>query len=240
MRFNLILALIILFVSCNRGTLDNNSNENPSQQAHKEHKALPADESTKDPGLADFINRLKAIVLQKDTSALFSILDTAVVVSCGGALYGKKAFREQWKLDDPAESELWESLQRILQLGGVFETADDNREIFNIPYANSNKAYGIIDSDYDCYNTAVCINPYEPVFGKNDFHSKIIAYLQYDFVIFPDDSQREGQLVEIQTFNREVEGFVASTSLIRCADPKLNLQKDREGRWRIIAYAPYD
>lgn len=50
MRINLIPALIIIFVSSNRGTLYNNSHENPSQQALKEYTALPADERAKDPG----------------------------------------------------------------------------------------------------------------------------------------------------------------------------------------------
>ena len=233
--------MIVFLSSCNISATRNKiDNDSIAGQNVKDYKILPIDESKSDPSLVDFIKRLNIIVSQKDTTALYSIIDTAIIVSYGGGLYGKSAFIESWKLNDPENSELWKAMKRILKLGGTFEKGDDDKKIFIIPYANSNKAYEILDSELDCYSTAVCINSHEPVYQSNDIKSKIIGYLQYDFVVLPDDSKSNGQLVKIKMYNNKIEGFIDKNSLVYCADRKLDLQKDNTGQWKIMSFAPFD
>ena len=232
--------MLFFFGYCNPSYSNNQSKDHISRQKEKDFKSLPIDQSSKDPTLVEFIKRLKVIIIQKDTSALYNQFDSAIAVSFGGGLYGKEAFKERWNLVNPAKSELWNSLLQILKLGGVFEKAENNKELFNIPYANSNTTYEKLDPDYDCFNTAVCINSHEPVFQTKSFNAKTISYLQYDFVILLDNPDQNSQLVKIQTFNKKSKGFINKNSLIYCADPKLCLQKNRAGQWKIISYAPYD
>lgn len=237
----ILIGIIAFFSSCHHNTMNNKKNNDSiaEQKTTKDYKMYPVDESKNDPTLVDFIKHLNKIIEQRDTSALYSILDSGVIVSYGGGLYGKTAFIENWELDDPKNSNLWKALKRILKLGGTFEK-DNDKEMFRIPYANSNKAYEILDPEHDCYFIAVCINPHEPVYQLNDPKSKIIGYLQYDFVTLIDVSNSSGQLVKIKTYNNKMEGFVNNNSLVYCIDGKLDLQKDKTGHWKIISYAPFD
>ena len=104
-----------------------------NQTDQSDYKILPIDESKSDPTLVAFINNLKKVVSNKDTSGLLQSLDTAIIVSHGGGIYGVKEFSKNWQLDKPDKSELWTILNRILSMGGTWE--NDKGKYFCIPYA---------------------------------------------------------------------------------------------------------
>jgi len=240
MKTILMLSMILFVCSCKQKSTNSNvSNDSLSKQGLKGYKVFPFDESSNDPSLVDFLKKLKDVIKQKDTASLYCLLDTEVVVSYGGALYGKKAFVEEWRLNQPESSKLWNELSSKLKLGGAFEKEEDNQKIFRIPYASSNKAYGQLDFEFDCFSTAVCINPKEPVHESSDPSSKIIGYLQYDIVQL-NGSSGKGKLTKIKTYDNKIEGFIDGMSLIDCAESKLDLKKNKNGQWKIMSLAPFD
>ncbi len=111
MKRLLYIIFSLTFLGCGDSTkqADNNNvadtissnNEVIDETDQSDYKILPIDESESDPTLVEFINNLKKVVSNKDTSGLFQSLDTAIIVSYGGGMYGVKEFSQNWQLDKP-------------------------------------------------------------------------------------------------------------------------------------------
>ena len=140
MRQLLYIIFALTFIGCvdNKQQTDNtnladtiNSDKEPINESKRveakqsDYRILPIDESGSDPSLVAFITNLKKIVSRKDTVGLFKSLDTAIIVSHGGGIYGVKEFSKNSKLDKPEKSELWTILNQILSMGGTWENDED-------------------------------------------------------------------------------------------------------------------
>ena len=212
-------------------------NENKTVEAEQsDYKILPIDESGSDHSLVEFINNLKIVVLRKDTSELFKSLDTAIIVSHGGGIYGINEFSKNWKLDKPDKSELWPILNQILSMGGTWENDED--KYFCIPYAQSNKAFSKIKYDFDWYFTAVCISPEVTVYQEPNTTSKKLATLNYDIVEMDPDFMKS-DFTKIHTIDKKIQGYVKTKDLIYSADQHLVIKKIGDN-WKITAFAPFD
>lgn len=201
-----------------------------------DYKILPVDESGNDPTLVTFISNLKKVVLNKDTSALFQAVDTAIIVSHGGGMYGVKAFSQIWHLNKPNKSELWDILKRMLNMGGTWENDEDR--YFCIPYTHSNKAFSKYEYDFDWYFTAVCILPKVNVYQEPNTSSKKLALLSYDIVEM-DPEGMTANFTKVHTIDKKIQGYVRAEDLIYSADPHLVIKKIG-GSWKIMEFAPFD
>lgn len=201
-----------------------------------DYKILPIDESESDPTLVAFINNLKKVVSNKDTSGLFQSLDTAIIVSYGGGVFGIKEFSKNWQLDKPDKSELWPILNRILSMGGTWENDED--KYFCIPYAQSNKAFSKYKYDFDWYFTAVCISPKVTVYQEPKTTSSKLTTLSYDIVEM-DPEFTKADFTKIHTIDKKVQGYVKTMDLIYSADQHLVIKKI-DDKWKITAFAPFD
>jgi len=81
MKNTLILLILVLFSYLSFG-----------QNEKIEYKIYPTDESRNDTNLYLFINNLIQILIEKDTTKLYNILDERIVTSFGGAIHGKDKF----------------------------------------------------------------------------------------------------------------------------------------------------
>ena len=196
-----------------------------------DYKILPIDESESDPTLVAFINNLKKVVSNKDTSGLFQSLDTAIIVSYGGGVFGIKEFSKNWQLDKPDKSELWPILNRILSMGGTWENDED--KYFCIPYAQSNKAFSKYKYDFDWYFTAVCISPKVTVYQEPKTTSSKLTTLSYDIVEM-DPEFTKADFTKIHTIDKKVQGYVKTMDLIYSADQHLVIKKI-DDKWKITA-----
>jgi len=97
-------------------------------------KLYPLDEGQQDRSFSEFRSKLLRSVREYDTTFILSILDRGIINSSDGER-GLKAFRTQWHIDQP-ESRLWETLTKILLMGGSFRIHDGNKE-FCAPYITS-------------------------------------------------------------------------------------------------------
>ncbi|MCR6639517.1 MAG: hypothetical protein NVV82_11190 [Sporocytophaga sp.] len=214
------------------------ANKNTTIKAElAEYKILPIDESGSDSSLVLFINNLKNIVSNKDTSELFKILDTAIIVSHGGGINGIKEFSQNWDLDKPNESVLWPNLTQILNMGGTWEDDVEGR-YFCIPYAQSNKAFSKYKYDFDWFFTAVCISPHATVYQEPKITSKELGTLSYDIVEMDPNFMHE-DFTKINTINQNMEGYVKTSDLIYSAEQHLVIKKI-DKNWKITAFAPFD
>jgi len=246
MRRLLYIIFSLTFLGCGDNHKQTNSNNvadtiNSKKDVVNEtdlsdYKILPSDESGSDPTLVTFISNLKEIASNKDTIGLFQSLDTAIIVSYGGGIYGIKEFSKNWKLDNPDKSELWTILSQILSMGGTWENDED--KYFCIPYAQSNKAFSKYKYDFDWYFTAVCISPKVKVYQEPKTTSIKLATLSYDIVEMDPDFMK-ADFTKIHTIDKKVQGYIKTTDLIYSADQHLVIKKI-DDNWKITAFAPYD
>ena len=229
-----ILIIIGSLISCSNNNendkiitkTDSLNNNNKNDRL----KIQPIDESSKDSSLVNFISKLKNIINKQDTSSLFSILDSNIVSSYGGGLYGKVDFVDNWNLKSNSK-ELWYVLNKAVSLGGVFE---DNDTTFRMPYCQSDRFFQ--DTNIDWYELAVSVKPQVKVYEKNNKSSKIVGVLDYDILHVLDIGNN---FIKISTTDSIIKGYVERNDIYFSAEYILILQKNNE-MWKIKSFAPYD
>ena len=251
MRQLLYIIFALTFISCvnNKQQTDNNNladtinadkesinKRKTVEEEQSDYRILPIDESGSDPSLVVFITNLKKIVSRKDTLGLFKSLDTGIIVSHGGGIYGEEEFSKNWKLNEPGQSELWKILSKILNMGGTWE--NDEGKYFCIPYAQSNKAFRNYKYDFDWYFTAICISPKAVVYKEPKTNSTKLAILNYDIVEM-DPEFMKADFTKIITIDKKIQGYVKTSDLIYSADQHLVIKKI-DNNWKITAFAPFD
>ena len=201
-------------------------------------KIFPRDESNQDASLSKFVEKLKKSIAQKDTALLYSCIDTSIIVSYGGGISGKKAFAEEWHLNHPETSRVWEAIHRIIILGGTFEESGQD-QYFQYPYTHSNKLLSVFQTEFEPYFTAVCVDAQVKVFSKPDVNALLTDLLNYKIITKDLDFNSE-KFVKIQTIDKKVTGFVLNTTLSHLSENTLIIKKNKNKFWKIIDFAAYD
>jgi len=89
----------------------------PQSNGYPELK--PVDEAAQQPDFFSFRAQLQSAVARHDAAAVLAVVNSGVRTSFGDA-GGVAGFRNQWRPDSP-DSTLWETLGRVLALGGSFQ-----------------------------------------------------------------------------------------------------------------------
>ena len=139
-------------------------------------KFLPVAEVDKDPDFKAFYDRLLANVANRDVDAVAAIAHPDIKLSFGGD-YGRERFREFLRESDGfIDTTYWEELERVLTLGGVFETPD----MFCTPYVF---CVDIPDCrQCDPYETLIAVSDHAPVYAEPNEGAEVIVELAYDVV----------------------------------------------------------
>ncbi len=208
--------------------------EEPELIVHaSKFRILPIDQSSEDPSLKLFVSKLRKIVRQKKLNEFVSCLDTGIVSSYGGGMYGIETFLEEWNLhQNSKESLLWNTMEKFLNLGGTWK--NDQKTEFCFPYVQSDLLYPNLD--FDWYVTAVCISSKTDVHKEANRYSEKIGLLSYEIVQILDKSE---QFTKIKTIDKTISGYVSTNDLIYCASAYPVLEKIN-GEWKITSFAPYD
>ena len=84
----------------------------------------PVDQAARDPAFLDFLENLRALVRARDADAVAAHADPDIKLSFGGA-YGRESFHQSLS-ENPTfgGASYWQELQRVLDLGGVFDAPD--------------------------------------------------------------------------------------------------------------------
>jgi hypothetical protein len=90
-----------------------------AQPASDYPELKPVDEAAQKPDFFSFRAQLQAAVARHDTAAVLAVLNPGIRTSFGDG-GGVAAFRRQWR-PESADSKLWDTLARVLALGGSFQ-----------------------------------------------------------------------------------------------------------------------
>ncbi|XOV67367.1 MAG: hypothetical protein ACFHU9_17260 [Fluviicola sp.] len=189
-----------------------------------------------DRKLLAFQEKLNIAILQKDTSLLLSLMDSNVVTSYGGAMYGYEDFLLNWETGG-----LWKKLKLVTELGGEYE-ADTS---FRYPFFTVGKNYrayenyDIIHPDpyFEFYAMKDTVMLFEDISSTNAIAKLVGCYLYFDY---NKSKRRDDGWLELTTYQKNIRGFVKSEDVFRTGDYNLIVEKDSLGNWRITSFAPYD
>lgn len=211
---------------------DTITNLHDSTQASYPSSIFPIDESSSSPSLSKQLASLNEAILLKDTTILFALMDSNIVSSHGGAIYGLEGVLEVWEGKD-----IWKKLNQIANLGGVFNNTGNE---FRLPYCQADKFYGSWDIDW--YSTGVVLNSNTSLFIKPDSTSNVIDKLEYSIletIDYSGDEPANGML-HVKTLKNNKEGFIKYSDFYGTSDYMLIFKKQENGNWLISSFAPYD
>jgi len=238
-KIEIIFLASILFLGCFQ---NNSENLKPSEvedvialEIEKEKfypiQIFPIDESEKDAALKMQIDKLKTAIANKDTLLLLSIMDTNIVSSHGGGEYGFDSFIAIWK-----NYNLWEYLDRIVKLGGVF--TNEHSE-FRIPYCQADSLYGYWD--IEPYTGGVCTSPKGILYENPNTKSKIIDTLEYSILDAIEDTNiNQKKFIKVKVIGNNKTGYLSRKDFSGLSDCMLCFEKNEKGKWVIKSFAPYD
>lgn len=149
-----------------------------SSSAGAQVAKLPrVDEAERDPSFLDFRTKLLKAAAQRDVEFLLAVTAPDIRVSFDDR-NGVAALRASWKLESP-NSEFWDELIQVLNLGGSFSSPD----IFVAPYTFSTWPSEVDDFDYVAVtgdNVRVREVP------RTD--AAVLATLSFDIIAFESNS----------------------------------------------------
>ena len=188
-------------------------------------KLPPVDESASDPSFLAFKVRLLAALERKDLGALLKAVDPKIRSSFGGN-DGIADFRRHWKLDRPAQSEVWAELATVLRLG---VTRDDPE--FIAPYV-----FTKFPPTLDAYSHAAVIRPAAVLRKTPSASGAKVAALQYNMVQFI--GERSGAWRQVRTAEG-LTGWVHERDIRSPLDYRAFFEK-RDGQWKLTAFIAGD
>ena len=94
-------------------------------------KFLPVSEADQDLAFKAFLDQLVSDIANRDVDAVAAIAHPEIKLSFGGVHDGRDGFRQQLESNSEFGGVIyWQELERVLQLGGVFE----GPEVYCTPY----------------------------------------------------------------------------------------------------------
>lgn len=131
-------------------------------------KLFPVDQA--DPSFRAFRTQLLEALARRDTTFLLSILSPEIKNSFGGddSIAG---FRRMWHLDKP-NSPVWETLGRVLRLGGKMQDST-----FVAPYV-----FAFWPDSIDAFEHIAVIHNAAPLFDVPDTTAKVLGTASYSIL----------------------------------------------------------
>jgi hypothetical protein len=190
----------------------------------------PTDECRQDRSFVEFRARLSASIERKDVAALRQLVarDIDFNLGAGG---GWPAFVREWRLDRPAESELWRELSKVLSLG--CEEYDGQR----IAPGNFNQLAGLGEGLPPFF----AVQKGATLRSRPDDTASVVLLLENHVLVEVLDDEPEivpeGWLHARLTNGRS--GYVRLTAVRSALDYRASFEK-RRGRWVMVSFITGD
>lgn len=224
-----------------------------------EYKIYPVDETKNDTTISQFVILLKEVISAKDTFRLYQMLDENIVSSFGGGIYGKQGFVETWHLENPGSSPLWETMKRIIEMGGVADkrgvlvTTVDSM-MFQFPYATANKLFKPLhqknpEYDFDPYTTIICVKENIPINKNPNKKSAIVGHLSYEVLTMDYEktnnkkiirSNKNWKWIYITTIDQSISGWVLNNDDIYFLGGLSLIIEKVKNEYKITGFFPFD
>lgn len=185
----------------------------------------PVDESAADPSFAAFKTRLLRILERRDVQGLISTLDPQIRAGFGEK-EGIDAFHRYWKLDQPAQSRIWNELGKVLRLG---VTRDDPE--FIAPYVFTKFPHTV-----DAFRYAAVTRAGAAMHESSSSSSKVVATTDYDIVELLGG--RQNGWVEARTYEGAT-GWLPQGDVRSPIEYRAFFEK-KGGDWKMTAFVTGD
>ena len=196
-----------------------------------EHQ-LPPPEQAFDADFEAFYKAFTKAVQNNDMAFINSILDDEVMSSFGGDL-GKGFFHEHWAQKEQA---LWDELEKIIALGGVYYQAGEYTPELGKCYAAPYVYTNFDGEKFDVYEHFIIAGADVPVYNEASAASSTIDTLNYNIMKFhnspafrekgPDD------FVRIET-QAGTTGYIQKKHLRSPIGYRLCIEQ-KGGEWKLL------
>ena len=193
---------------------------------------LPEDEAVRDLSLLEFRKNLLKAVETKDVTSFMALVDEKVSVSSKGR-GGHEAFKKAWNPELP-ESELWQVLKPIINMGGTFVRSERGVE-FCAPYVFTN-----FPSHLDIYGHAVITKDNVLLKSGPSNSTSTVRKLSYDVVQIKDWRSVKDALggeirwLKVKTLSGQ-DGYIDKT-ILRSPSDYAACFLQRSGKdWKLIS-----
>ena len=190
-------------------------------------KVPPVDDANRRPDFKAFRDQFLEAIHNHDLKFLLEHIDPAISYSFGEE-FGLPGFIAHWKLkDNPEKSALWDELDRLLRLGGVF--TDQEQSFFIAPYSFIN-----FPSFIDASNFAVVLEEKAPVYSLPDLASPVAATVSHEVVKWkyrPGPADPES--FEEVTIHTGGHGYLQRKFIRSPIDFRAGFQ-DQNGTWKMM------
>lgn len=196
----------------------------------------PVNETKGNKSLTEFIHLLKQAIKKRDVKTLYSLMDTNVISSHGGGLYGFKDLEYLW--GDPKGKFLWEDMNRMVNLGGAFQSSDT---LFRMPYCAVDRFFKDV-KDQEWYSMCVCLRNGVPLYSSGSVKSDTLALMNYSIVhIYQLGVNKPPKgFLKVTSEENGIVGYVLKKEVYLTADYAMDIEKQKDGSWIITSFAPYD
>lgn len=186
----------------------------------------PVDTAAQDPSFVSFRAQLLKTLERKDTPGLLAIVNKDIKVSFG-IEYGIAGFKQLWKLDKPASSQIWKELSTVLRMGGSFS----NKTTFVAPYVFSQWP-----ATLDPFDNAAVIAKNVNIRAKPSLNAAVLKTVSYE--ILPIEFSENLQWVTVKLGNGK-KGYIASQYVRSSVDYRAFFEKIN-GRWQMTVFVAGD
>lgn len=156
-------------------------------------KLYLVDEAKQEPSFKAFREQLFAAIKNRDSKFILNSLDPNITVSFDICGEGVKCFREYWQLNQPNNSQLWNTLSDVLALGGSFETSGGEK-YFCAPYVFSDFPAKVNGEELmGVHEYAAIVGQKVNVRSRPNLNAPIITSLSYDIVKLDQSSNTNSQ-----------------------------------------------
>ena len=190
-------------------------------------KVPKVDEGDRKPEFVKFREQMLGAVRTHNLKFLLVHIDPAISYSFGEE-FGLPGFIARWKLkENPEKSALWDELDRLLRLGGIF--TDEAQSFFIAPYTFIN-----FPTFIDASNYSVVLNDNTPVYAAPDRTSPVIALASQEVVKwkYKQEPADPESFEEVVIFTGE-HGFIQRKYLRSPIDFRAGFQ-DQNGTWKMM------
>jgi hypothetical protein len=192
-------------------------------------KLPPADEASRDPGLAALVAKVRSLTARRNSSGLEALMLPTFRVEFDAGK-GPAAFRRHWH-PESRSSALWQVLERLFSLGGTLYSGT----LFALPYV-----YTRFPADLDPLGHVVAVKPDIRILDRPGQDGSPVATLNHAIIPLaerlrpPVIMSAEGYL-EVKV-PRAGWCFVRESDVYSPAAHRAFFEK-REGHWRWISLA---
>ena len=224
------IELVVVFEAPKNTSLFHN-------QKHKLFQISPKDERRKDSKIDALLKTIEKAIKQKDLNLLFSVMDEDVISSYGGGVVGFKGIKEVWGGD---YQELWDKLSKILALGGTVSSDSS----YSIPYDGEidEKATRFDDMmvPHGCGITTCSNSKIYPNIKLIADEAIIVGRVHMLVDLESSYSDRTHKCMKVNILGTGIHGFVKQKDFYCSSDYSLHISKNKQGIWKIAAFAPWD